>query len=329
MAYATKAFNLVQFGREGTAGTGVATTKKWRGPAAMVDDARERKIVEEDVGLLVPSELQYDLMELARLALPQTDFTFEQICDLLEMGIGTVTPDDNTGSYTYTYAFPVTTTPNTIKTYTVEAGNVQVPGDVHEMTFSYAEEIQLSGRHSEGWMMQANLVGAKLAQTGFTSSLPLPAVNFAPFMKTKLWIDDSEGTIGTSQKLGTLMAADIRIQTGVKYIPVGDGTLNFTAIKYARPSVDFSLTIEVESGSLVATERTAYKNSAVRLVRLQLNGDDANHQADIDMAVKWDRVNPYDEDDENVTVTLDGHAVYSPADTLFFEMAVTNELDAL
>lgn len=328
MAYATKAFNVVQLGREATAGTAVPATKKWRGPAATFDDARERKIVEEDIGLLVPPELQYDLWELGRLALPQTDLSFEQICDLFEMGIETVTPVDNTGNYTYSYAFPTGSTLNTIKTYTVEAGNIQVPGDFHEMPFAYAEEIQLSGQAGEGWMMQANLVGQKLVQASPTGSIGLTNLTFAPFGKTKLYIDDSGGTIGNSQKSGTLMGAEIRIQTGIKYIPVGDGTLNYTAIKYGRPAVNFSLTIEVESGSLIAAERAAYKSNSIRLLRLQLNAD-ANNLADIDMAVKYDTVSPYDEDDENVIVTLDGHAVYSSDDDLFFEAAVTNELDAL
>lgn len=328
MSYATKAFNVVQFGREATPGTSVNATKKWRGTAAMFEDARTKKIVEEDVGLLVPSELQYDLMELGRLAIPQTDFTFEQICDLFEMGIQTVTPTDNTGSYTYDYAFPTGSNLNTIKTYTIEAGNFQVSADAHEMPHTYAEEIQLSGRNSEGWMMQANLVGARLVQASLTNSLPLVAVNFAPFNKTKLYIDASGGTIGSTQKLGTLMAADIRIQTGIKYIPVGDGNLYYSILKYSRPSIDFSLTIEVESGSLVAVERAAYKANAPRLIRLALAGD-ATHSANFDMAIKWDTVNPYDEDDGNVTVTLDGHAVYSSADDLFFEASVTNELETL
>lgn len=328
MTYATKTFNLVQFGREGTAGTAVAATKKWRGTAAMIEDARERKTIEEDVGLLIPTERQVDLMELGRLAIPQTDFTFEQICDLFEMGIGTVTPVDNTGDYTYTYAFPTGTTPNTIKTYTVEAGNVQVPGDMHEMPYTYAEEIQLSGRQGESWMMQASLVGQYLNQTSFTSSLPLIEVTEAPFMKTKLWIDASGGTIGTSQKLGTLMGAEVRIQTGIKYIPIGDGTLRFAGIKMTRPAVDISLTIEVESGGLIAAERAAYEAKAIRLLRLQLNAD-ATHTADLDAAVKWDRVNPYEDDDGNTIVTLDGHAVFSSTDSLFFEAAVTNELENL
>lgn len=327
MAYATKAFNLVQLGRETTAGTPVAATKKWRGSAATAEDARERKTVEEDVGLLVPSERSYDLMELARLSLPSTEFTFEQICDLFEMGIGAVSPS-GAGPYVRDYAFPTTTAANTIKSYTVEVGNTQVPDDVHEIPFTYAEEIQLSGKKGEGWMMQANLVGQKLSQTGFTSSLPLITVTEAPFMKTKLWLDATGGTIGTTQKLGTLMACDIRIQTGIKFIPVGDGTLNYTAIKYTRPAVDFKLTIEVESGGQAAALRTAYKTNVIQLARVQLNAD-ANHTANFDLAVKWDKVNPYDEDDGNVTMTLDGHAVYSPADTLFFEASITNQIATL
>lgn len=328
MTYATKAYNLIQYGRESTAGTGVAATKKWRGPAAMVEDARTTRIVEEDIGLLVPNEAMYDTMVMARLALPQTDLNFEQICDLFEMGIGTVTPTDNTGSYTYDYAFATGTTPNTIKTYTFEAGNVQVSGDTQEMNYTFAEEITLSGKHDEGWMMQASLVGQKLTQTSFTGSVAIPAVNFAPFNNTKLYIDASGGTIGSTQKSGTLMAAEIRIQTGIRWVPVGNGNLFYSAIKYGRPAVTFSLTIEVESGGLAAAQRTAYINKAIQLVRLNMFND-ATHQADIDMAIKWDKVNPYDEEDENVTVVMDGHAVYSSTDTLFFEASVTNEEETL
>ena len=326
--YGGYTYNKVQLGRESTPGTAVAATTIWRGAFAMLEDDRERVTVEEQVGLLAPAERSYDTKLGAKLAMPGTPLTFEQVLHILEAGVGTVTPT-GTGPYVYTYAFPTGTSVNTIKTYTIEAGNVQVPSDVHEMEYAFVTEFEFSASAGEAWEMSATWMGRQMTQTSFTGSLSLPSVEEALLPKTKLYIDASGGTIGSTQKVGVLMGASIKVSTGIQAVPVGDGNLYFVAHKFTRPEITFTLTLELEEdsgSSVVATERTAYRNNDVRLFRLDTPGSSSNRNFRLDWAGKYDQVGGYEDTDGNTTVQLEGHAVYSSADALFWQAVVTNNL---
>ena len=329
MAYAGYTFNKIQLGRETTPGTAVAATTVWRGLMAMPEDARDRKIVEEQVGIFAPLERTYETMLLGKLAMPATELTFEQVCHILEAGVKTATPS-GTGSYTRLYDFPTASAVNTVKTYTIEAGNTLVAADVQKMEYSFVEEFELSGKVGEAWKMSSNWIGRQLTTSTFTSSLALPTVTEAVFNRTKLYIDATGGTLGATQKTGVLMGAKMRVRTGIVYVPVGDGSLLFATHKFVVPKIDFSITLEVESGSVVATERQAFKDNVVRLIRLKVDGVNAlNNSLSLDFAGKYDKINGYENDNGNTTLTLDGHAVYSATDNLFWKATSINQVAAL
>lgn len=323
VVYAPFSNSMVQLGRETTAGTAVAATTVWRGAFAMLEDARERVIVEEQIGAFMQAERSYDARLLARWAQPETPLTFEQVCHILEAGVKTATPT-GIGPYVYEYNYPYTgTTLNTIKTYTIESGNRTVSEDHYEMEYSFVEDFTFSGRSGETWMMSSNWTGRQMTQLGMTGSLTAPTVNDAPFNYTKLYIDASAGTIGTTQVLGVLMAADVRVRTGLMPVPVGDGNLYFAAHKWTQPEITFSLTLELENSSVVADERDAYRANNIRLIQL-LCERSAGLQFQIDMAAKYDSFGSYENSDGNATVTIEGHAVASAADTLSATFTVTN-----
>ena len=321
----------IQYGREATAGTAVAATGIWRGAFAMLEDARTRTIVEEQIGLMVQAERSYDSAYLGRLAMPSTPLTYEQVPHILEAGIGTVSPSGS-GPYVYTYTLPTGNTPNTLKTYTLEAFNAVADDDMREMEYSFVEEFEFSMTAGEAWQMSATWAGRQLSNTSPTSLSTLLTVEEALGARTKVYIDATGGTLGATQKTGVLMGASMRVVTGWKPIPVGDGNLYFAAIKMTMPEITFSLTLELEETSdvsLVASERTAYEADAVRLFRLELDGSDANHAMVLDWAGKYDSIGNYENSDGNTTVTLEGHGVYSSTDSEYWECAVTNSIASL
>ena len=151
---------------------------------------------------------------------------------------------------------------------------------------------------------------------------------------TKVYISATEGTIGAvgDQKAGVLMGASMTVNTGRVIVPVGDGSRVFSAVKMTEPEITFSLTLELEEdtgASDVDTERVAYEANGVRLFRLELDGSDASHSMVIDWAGKYDSIGGYENSDGNTTVTLEGHAVYSSGDALFWETVVTNLLSTI
>ena len=320
--------NKTQIGRESTPGTAVAATTIFRGAFAMPEDARTIQRAEEQVGLLVPAERAFTTAVLARLSMPSTPLTVEQLPHILEAGVETVSP---TGSdpYVYTYNFPTGSTLNTIKTYTIEAGNVIVTGDVQEMEYSFVEEFELSATAGEAWMMSANWIGRQLSSAAFTAALSLPSVTEMILPKTKLYIDATGGTVGSTQKTGVLMGAQMTVRTGILPVPVGDGNLYFSAHKFTRPEITFSITLELEDGGVVAAERAIFESQAVRLFELELNGGNATHECVLQWAGKYDSISDYENSDGNTTVTFEGHAVYSSTDSLFWNCAVTNGVASL
>lgn len=331
MAYGSFDLNKIQMGRESTAGTGVAATFIWRGPFANIEDARTKKVIEEQVGVLMLAERTRTLAYLARLTMPETAATFEQLPHILEAGVMTATPGA-TPDYLRSYIFPTDGTVPTIKTYTIEAYNTVATADYREMHYGYVSEFTLSGRAGEEWKVAATWQGREVATGTATPALDLDDVEEILFPKSKLYINASGGTIGTTQKTGVLMGFEMRVRTGVIPVPVGDGSLYFVATKNVRPEITFSLTLELEqesSNSVVATERAAFEGDDVRLLRVDVAGSGATKNLQIDWAAVYDSVGQYTNTDGNTTVTLEGHAVFSDADSLFWECAIKNGITAL
>jgi hypothetical protein len=324
MAYAPFSNNYVQMAQEGTPGTSVPALHVWRGAFSMLEDSRTRVIVDEQIGTLFQPERSYDSMLMATWNQPDTPLTFEQILHILEAGVKTVTPT-GAGPYVYAYTMPVTGSFNTTKTYTIETGNVTVAGDQYEMAYGFVESFKLSGNPGETWMMGSVWKGRQMVQAAKTGSLTVPTVNEAPFAYTKLYIDATGGTIGTTQKTGVLMGAEVNVTTGLKAVPVGDGNLYFAATKWTKPEVTFSLTIELEDSSVAATERGFYRSNTTRLIRL-LCERSANLKLQIDLAARYDSISDYSNTDGNTTLTLNGHATLSSADSLSASFTITNNL---
>lgn len=327
MAYGTFTYNKVQLGRETTPGTPVNATKIWRGKAAMIEDDRNIKVVEEEVGLLVPAERSYIASVIGHMNFPQTELTFEQFPHILEAGIKTVTPS-GTGTYTYAYAFPTDTTQPAIKTYTIEAGNALVSSDQHELAYAFVREFELNGQKQEAWMITSGWDGRQANQASMTSLTTLEAVEEANFQNTSFYIDATGGTVGTTQKTGVLLSARLRFRTGLVPLFTADGQLYFVTYKRTRPSLDFSVKMELESGSVVAAERAIFKSQAVRLFKLGITGS-GSKAINIRWAGKYDSISDYENDDENTVVTFNGHGVYSQTDSLFAEIDVINSLSTL
>jgi hypothetical protein len=325
MAYASFQHNKIQFGRESTAGTAVPATVIWRGGFSNISDERQRETVEEQIGVLVKAERMYDKSYLAKLVMPATALTFEQVVHLLEAGVKVATPS-GAGPYVYSYEIPTGNTVNTVKSYTVEAVNVSATADYREMAYSLVEEFTLDAKAGEAWTMTGTWFGRTPVTGTATSLATLQTVEEALLMMTKVYIDATGGTVGSTQKSGVLMGANMKVKTGLVPVMTGDGNMYFSTHKFTMPEVTFSLTLELESSGVVAAERAIYEANAVRLFQLTCDGSSAARQFEIRWAGKYDKINDYTNSNGNTTVQLDGHAVYSSADTLYWEMDVTNGL---
>ena len=327
MAYGPFSSNKIQIGREDvTAGTPAAADIVWRGPAADIEDTSTIQAVDENVGLLVPTGRTYVPQLSAALSIPDTEATFEHLPHIMEAGIGTVSGVGSAGAYAYTYA-PGVSAANTITTYTLESGNV-IAGDGNEMEYGFVESFTLSGKVGEAWKVSSNWRGRQKTVEALTGSLSLTALEEILFGNTSVFIDAAGGTIGSTQKAGVLLEASVTVNTGIMPVFTADGALTFTAHKITPPSLDFTLTMEVESSGIVAAERVFLRSQVHRLIRLSATGTGSKALA-IDFAGKYTSVGGYQNSNGNTTVQLSGSASYLSPVPLFFSIVITNALATL
>lgn len=326
-----KALRKIQLGRESTAGTAVAATTIWRGMGT-IEDQRETVFVEEDIGYLSGVDRTMVPKLHAAISLASVPATFEQLPHILEMGVRTDAPaQDGAGTgYLYEYVFP-TTAANTIKTYTIEGGDNQA---AEEMEYCFVESFTLEGTAGEALMMSAEIKGRQVSTSAFTGAATLPTVEEILFSKGKLYIDDADGTIGTTQKTSTLLSATLNVTTGLVPVFTADGALYFTFVKGVMPEITLDITFE-HDGTATA-EKAAWRAETARLIRLQFEGAALGTAGDytyktltIDLAGKWESFSALEDSDGNDTVTATFRARYNATAALFAQIDVVNELSAL
>lgn len=327
----SKYLSRIQIGKESTAGTAVAATTYWRGIGALQDE-RNVRFVPEDVGYLAGVDRTYTEKLLGAIGFEQTEATFEQIGYLLNAGVvGVAGVQDGAGSG-YVYTHPISNTAAaTPYTYTIEAGDGQ---QAEEMEYSFVKAIRLTGQTGQALMMAGDWVGRQVANTTFTGSLSLPSVEEIIMSKGKIYYDASGGTIGSTQKTGTLLKIAFELKTGFVERFTGDGYLYFSAHRMTRPEATLKVTFEHDAmGVLMKTDWRAESTKLIRLLwqgsALGTAGTYTYKTLQLDLAGKWLNVNKLGEDDGNSVVEGTFQMAYSSADALLGQFLVVNELSAL
>jgi hypothetical protein len=329
---AARKLRKLQFGRESTAGTAVAATKIWRGTGTL-EDTREIRRPDEDVGYLSRVDRSYTANLGGRLSLDSVEATFEQLPVLLSCAVAedTAGAADSTGSgYVYTFTAP-TTAAATLSTLTWEGGDSQA---VEEMEYGYPERVRIQGSPGDALMMSADFVGRQVSTSSFTKSLSLDAVEEIVFSKGALYINDVTGTIGVSEVSSTLLGVDIDYGTGIVAKRAANGKLYFDFVTQTGPDITVQLTYEHNASAV--TEKAAWRAETPRQIRLQWTGSTLTTAGSysvktftLDMAGKYESFEAIDEMDGNDIVRCTFRPAYNEDAELFFEAVVVNEDELL
>lgn len=322
----------VQLGRESTAGTAVAATVIYRGKAAMIQDALEVVLVDEQIGVLGGTDRSYIPFVEAKVTFPDTEATFEQILHFLEAGIKTATAvQDGSGTdYIYTYAFP-TTSKNTIKTYTIEGGDDQ---QEEEFAYAFVEKFKLSGKSKEAVMMSGDWIGRQVSASTFTS-LSLPTVESILFQKGKLYIDAIGGTVGTTQVSSSLLGFELNVITGWHTKYTADGTLYFTFHEAGNPEVELKVTWEHNTNA--TTEKTNWRAQTPRQIQLKFEGSTVGTPGTtysvktliVNLSGKWMTFDAITGENGNSVITGTFRARLNSTSGYMATIIVVNELSAV
>lgn len=328
-----RALRKIQLGAETTAGTIRVATTLWRG-VGTIEDQREIVFPDEDVGYISGVDRSYSPKTLAALAMEDTPATFEQLPYVLAAGVKSVITGvaDGSGSgkiYTYTFH---TTTPNTLKTYTLEGGDNQ---QAEVVEYGFVEGFKLSGKGGAALTMSADWKGRQVAPQAFTGSVALPTVEEILFGKGLLFIDTAGGTIGTTTKSNTLLGADLDVKTGVVPVFAANGNLYFSFTKAVAPEVSLKITFEHEATAVA--EIAVWRAQTPRLIRLKWTGSTLGTAGTtytfktliVDLAGRWEKFDKIAEQDGNDIVTGTFRARYNATAAKFAEIVVVNDLASL
>lgn len=343
MAYGVTKLRKIQYGRESTPGTQAAATYIHRGEAAGIKDDSPYTLVNENVGYLMQTDRGYFGSVAASLDVPEHPATFEGILHLFEAGIKTVSPTGNGGTTTANiYTYPLLSTAgafvlvgsssNPIKPYTVEAGDNNA---AYYMAFAYIEQIDLTFAPKEAVKVTCKWVGRQKLTATFTAALSPTAQEEILMLNGKLYVDDTGGTIGTTQKTGTWLGGKLSLKTGWQPIYTGEGNLYYVGIKNVGPELTGSITYEYDTTG--STAEAKFAAGTTQLVRMTfpgsaLSGSGGTYSTKLfrfDAAVKYTDVEAIGSDNGDDTVTVNFSAVQGNSGQATPTFTVCNLLNAV
>lgn len=275
MATGVTSLEKTLIGVEALAGASTdAPTTHWRGMGD-IQDRQEIVFPPERVGIIGMTTRSYIPRTGSEIPL-EGDATYEQLPYIFNAGIYATTPTTDASSaqirtWNVQYASSDALATTDLNTLVVEHGdNI----DVEVARYVFIREYTLSGRQGEGMTISAVGQGrAPSTSSGFTAvgttDLENPAETIL-FSKVALYIDDSTGTIGATQKSETILDMTFRHTTGWVAMDAKDGRLDFSNIKHIDD--EMMLDITFEHNSVAIAEKAAWRAQTERAIRLQFTG---------------------------------------------------------
>lgn len=261
----------LQMGKETTAGTAVAATTIWRGPASNLQTDNDVQMVEEEVGIAINTDRSYIPSLGASLSMAATPATFEQFPYLLEAGVEAINTGSTGGGSAWIRTYDVGLTAlKTIQSFTLESGDNQ---QAEEAEYCFVTDLTLSGEKKSSIMMSANWIGRQTTNASFTGALAVPTVEEI-LGAGSLYIDGTGDTYGDSQVTQTLLGFSLNLTTGWRPKWFMDtGNLFFEYHYFDKDSFSAELELKYEHNTAVSTtEKAAFKAQTPRLFRLEFPG---------------------------------------------------------
>jgi hypothetical protein len=278
MTYGVTKLRKNQYGKESTPGSVHAATALWVGEVNGIKDESPYVLPPMNVGYLMHTDIGYFSGKAAGLDVPDAPASFEQIMYPLEGGIAIATPSSN-GSATTAYirSYPLLSTAmgyvltgssvNPVQTFSIEAGD---NSQAYVMEFSFCESFTLKGAIGQAVMLGSKWVGRQKTAATFTGAIGVPTIEQVVFNNAKLYVDDTGGTIGATQKVGTFLGFELTVKTGWIAQQTGDGALFFNFIKCPGAEITGKITYEYDTAGIAA--ETKFAAGTTQLLRIAMLG---------------------------------------------------------
>lgn len=285
MSSAIKSLGLVQVGKESTAGTAVAATRK-----LSINGATWRRIEEleefedQQHGTLARTAVAPKITRNGMEIDIQQDLTYEQILLPLLSGFkGGVTPAAGSGTPTADQLWTFTLSPTAdpaVDPYTIEFAELDAgspDSDSMEAPYGVTTEIEISATNDAGIsQIRHHMVGRKVQDTAFTAAQSLPTVQWVNNALWGFYVDDSWANLGNTQITGEVRGFTWALSGHIRpeYYLDGRSDLDFSKSGIGRRMVDLTVDIVVNpsAAGLIATEAADKTASTLRFISLLNTG---------------------------------------------------------
>ncbi len=321
-----KELRQIRIRREVTNGSPLATRFLWRGNGELIDDQREVKNVEMQVGIFGGTDETYIPKLYAELELAETEATFEQLSDLFLMsGLGTVggnaagsAQGASGSSAVFTLPLPTVAVPITYS-YTVEAGNGTLANDgwTEQMPYTLMKEFTLTFNGGEAMMVNATLMGRNGTPTNalgtYTVAGTLPVVETVLASMGTFYLSPVGSGFGTQPvTAGNILAGEITFtpRWTPKY-PVDAGQLTYATAVFTGIDIEGELTLEAQSSGTYGAWGSAgqvekWRSQVPQLLTMVWPGStipegttQLSKLLQIGIPIKWSAFEPVDDLDGN------------------------------
>lgn len=334
MASAIYPLRLLQLGFEAIKGTAVPATSKLVGDSVYIPEI-DREFEAFPRGVRAPVTGGGFAVRKGSTFKFTGNLTYEEILYFLESGLkaGVLT---GAGPYTYTYT-PTLTANAGVSMTTVTIEYVIDDGSTkhfqRESAFGVTRRFTVNIAFNQPTTIDAELFARAEQTSTVTGSLtPVTGRTQIPSNLWKVFIDDSGGTIGSTQKSLLVRSATLTVTTGFEpdYTLDGLADLDFTQVD--SQMLDATLDLTMEHNANAATEIARWRAGQVFLVRLKADNGAAaaaNKAITFDGAYKYMEPPAFSQENGIEIVTMKLGLEYDATWAKAFEAIVINGLPAL
>ncbi len=246
-----------------TNGVSVAPRYLWRGPIEGINDTREVKHVEANIGIFGGPDDIYVPMLAAELEFASTEATFEQIPDLFLMNGWGTSGGNRAGSaqgasgssVIFTLIAPTSNIPPTYSC-TAEVGDLDsgsTSGFAEKIEYLLVDELKISFKGGEAMMVSASAAGRQGTATNAVGTYSNAGTLVSGIEEIlsglgSFWISPVGSGYGTGAvTAGNILAGNVTFKTAwTRKFPVDAGILYFHTAVYTDMEVTGELTLEYQ-----------------------------------------------------------------------------------
>lgn len=265
----------IQWAREATPGTDLATTSKLLCTSFSAKPMSSRYTPDVLRGLMQRNRGFETVMKHWTEFSFEGPVSYEQLQNLLcsAMGINVVSP---TGLSPYVWTF--TKNPAVMPTpcaFTIERDEYDGSTHInHAWHYCMITELTISFADGQPLMFSAKGFGRRVQTETITSSISLPSPEIPPTALATAYIDTTYAGLGGTQVASQVLAASVTIKNGAVPLWTLDGRsdLDFTTVGYSVNEIQVNASITAYLGAQYATEKTAAEAQSLRALQLSVAG---------------------------------------------------------